>query len=620
MAHAPLPPPDAKTTTTVCDYCPVGCGYRVYLWPVGKEGGPKANENALGADLPIGPMTGKWISPNMHNIIPIGGKSHHVVVIPDAEATVVNIGGNHSVRGGTLALKLYSPDTPTADRLKWPLMRIRGTLQPISWEAAAKIIAKISEHVLAKHGPLAWGMKTYSYGFFENTYAIGKLALVNVGTPNIAQHHAPAWGDDTPGLSAAGIDPFGASFEDFKTTDVILVCGADPYETRTVLFTNWIAPGGAKIIHVDPRKTYTSNHAEKNGGIHLQLKIGTDTLLYNSIARVIIEEGWQDAEFIDNHTSSREEIDQEEHWRRRMFGLAFEDFKQFLLSNNLYRPENAEKIVGVPANSIRKAAEVLAKPGQDGRRPKAVIAFEKGVYWSHNFENTAAIANLALLIGSIGRPGRLITRFGGHQRGGMFAGKYPLDKSPDDFEGNKIELDQDRWTSQGNTRFMWVIGVDWVGSSAASQFLMDKLRKLVRETEPEVSTSDTNVAVEQLKTRIDNGGMVLVQQEIYLNDTSQFADLVLPAATWGEEDFTRANAERRLRLYSGFAEPPGEAKPDWQIIAAVGRTMGFDGFTWKNSNEIFEEAAERSRGTRKDYVALVEKAKSEGKRAHEFLR
>lgn len=613
----PLPPKGAKVYTTACDYCPVACGYKVFVWPVNSEGGGKAGENALGVDYPVASMLGKWVSPNMHTVVMIDGRAHNVVILPDPDAKVVNVGGNHSLRGGTLALKLFRPDGPTSDRLKHPLLRVNESLLPISWDAAVKIVAGVSNYVIEKYGPIAWGMKIYGYQFFENTYAAGKLASVKIGTPNIAQHHAPAWGDDTPGLTAAGISAFPASFEDHKLADVLLIAGADPYETRTVLFTSWIFTGRAKIIHVDVRKTYTSNFALQRDGLHLQVRPGTDSLLYNSIARVIIEKGWEDKEFISNFTASQEEIAKEKAWRRRLFGQSFDELKRFLLSDEQYSPEEAEKITGVPAESIRRAAELMAKPKENGERPKVVIAFEKGVYWTHNFENTAAIANLALLTGSVGKPGRAITRYGGHQRGGMFP-RYNLDKSPHEYQGNKIEMDQDRWTMEGKTRFMWVIGIDWVGAVGASQFFASKLRKL---TEPHVTSTDPDEVVKQLKARIDDGGMALVLQNIYPPpDTIEYADLILPAATWSEEDFTRANAERRLRLYSGFMKPPGEAKPDWQIIALVAKEMGYDGFDWRNSNEVFEEAASVSKGGMLDYVALVESTRSRGVKAHELLR
>jgi len=103
-----------------------------------------------------------------------------------------------------------------------------------------------------------------------------------------------------------------------------------------------------------------------------------------------------------------------------------------------------------------------------------------------------------------------------------------------------------------------------------------------------------------------------------LNTT--FADIVLPASGWGEDDLTRCNSERRLRLYAKFSDAPGEAMPDWGAIAAFARKMGFQGYDWKDSNEVFEEAGRFSRGGVLEYYALVADAKRRGARAHEALR
>ena len=216
----PLPPPDAKMVTTACDYCIVGCGYRVFTWPEGTEGGPRASENALGMDLPTNAFQG-WVSPNQHNFVTVDGQRHHVVVQPDPEADVVNRNGNHSIRGGTLALKAYNPDTLTRDRLKTPLLRVNGELTPVSWDVAYDIMARVSEYVLANHGESAWGMKTYSYEYFENIYAISKLAFRSIGTPAYSPHDKPGPGNDTAGLEDSGIIPFSASFEDWSEADVI---------------------------------------------------------------------------------------------------------------------------------------------------------------------------------------------------------------------------------------------------------------------------------------------------------------------------------------------------------------------------------------------------------------
>ncbi len=617
--RVPLPPTDAQVVTTACDYCPVACGYKAYIWPSGEEGGPRAGENALGQDFPTAAMTGRWPSPNMHTSVTIDGELKNVLIMPDPDAEVVNVGGNHSVRGGTLALKLYRPDGPTRDRLQRPLLRVNGTLQPIAWDAATDIVARMIRHVVNVHGELAMGFKVFSYGFFETTFVATKFAFGAIGTPNYAPHHNTAGGTDTPGLDDTGVDAFSASYEDYREADVLMIIGTDPYETKTVAFTQWIAPGRARIIHMDPRKTFTSAYAEKNGGVHLQVNPGTDAWALGAISRLIVERGWQDADFIRDYvTDDRAEIEADSGFRRRLHGRTWDEFQTEILGSEQYTLGRASEVTGVTVEQLERAAELLAKP-VDGERPKSTLLYEKGLYWTHNYENTAALGNLSVLIGARGKPGRATSRMGGHQRGGASGASYPKDKSPTEFNGEKLEMDCDLWAVQGKTRMVWSIGNDWVGGSGASQHLGRRLREMTRETAPQISSALPEAVVEQLKQRVDGGGMFIVQNEIYANDSTEFADLVLPAAGWGEENFTRNNAERRLRLYGKIMDPPGEAKPDWRIIAEVARKMGFAGFDWADTNEIFEEYAPRSSG-RKDFKQFVEKAKADGVRAHDLLR
>ena len=617
--NVPLPPTDANVVTTACEYCPVACGYKAYTWPTGQDGGASASENALGLEFPTGAASGRWPSPSMHTNVTIDGRLHNVLVMPDPEAEVVNIRGNHSVRGGTLALKLYRPDGPTRDRLQRPLLRVNGTLQPISWDAATEIVAEMIRHVVDEHGELAMGFKHFSYQYFENTFAITKLAYGAIGTPNVGPHHNTGHGTDTPGLDDTGVDSFSAGYEDYRDADVMMIVGTDPYETKTVAFTQWITPGGATLIHMDPRKTFTSAFAEARGGLHLQVKPGTDAWVIGAITRYILEQGWEDAEFIRDHvTQDSLEIEADGHWRRRLFGRTWDEFKEEYLEEAEYELDRAAEITGVPAEKIQRAAELLAEP-IEGQQPKSTLLYEKGLYWTHNYENTAALGNLSVLIGARGRPGRATSRMGGYQRGGASGASYPLDKSPTEYEGNKVEMDTDRWTVEGNTRMVWSIGNDWVNGSGASQYLAGRLREMTRTIGPQISSAVPATVIEQLKGRVDAGGMFIVQNDIYLNDQTEFVDLVLPAATWGEEDFTRNNAERRLRLYGKIMDPPGEAKPDWQIVADVAKKMGFEGFDWPDSNAVFEEYAPRSSG-RKDFQALGEKAAADGMRAHDLLR
>lgn len=630
----PLPPPNAKVGTTACDYCIVGCGYKSYTWPVGTEGGPRKNQNAFGIDYPAPALSGYWISPNQHNVVSIDGKPHNVVIIPDPEATVVNRAGNHSIRGGALAKKCYNPDTPTRDRLKTPLMRVNGELVPVSWDTALDVMAHVSKHVIKEHGESAWGMKTYSYGYFENTYAISKLAFTSVQTPAYAPHDKPGPGNDTAGLDDAGIIPFSASYEDWEAADVIFISGTDPYESKTVLFTEWMMKGFPKrLIMANPRKTAGIAFAEQNDGIHLPVVPGTDTILHLALARVILENGWEDKEWIEKYIATNWEIEsgfgrgtRNTPWQWRTtwgnIGTDFAGYKEWVLSIPESELSDAESITGISADDIERVAAALAKPVK-GKRPKTSFAFEKGNYWSNNYLNTGSLASLALLCGAGNRPGQVVSRLGGHQRGWVGAGSYPRVKSPEKFPGRrKKPIDMDRWVEAGNLRFAYVIGTTWTGAMAASQELATRFTKLTRDHTSQVTQADKDHARDALIERVDNGGMVVVVQDIYLPNPigSEIADIVLPAAGWGEDTFTRCNGERRLRLYSKIYDAPGDSKPDWWIIAEFAKRMGYEGYDWQDSNAVFEEAARFSRGGVLDYYPLVYKARKDGIAGHELLR
>jgi len=149
---------------------------------------------------------------------------------------------------------------------------------------------------------------------------------------------------------------------------------------------------------------------------------------------------------------------------------------------------------------------------------------------------------------------------------------------------------------------------------AGSQGLQKKFHELVMVNPHQVRSYDKQEIIETLKRRADSGGMVVFNQDIYLRDPigSKFADIVFPAATWGEVDFVRANGERRLRLYQKFYDAPGDSKPDWWIIARLAKRMGYDGFDWKTSNDVCEESSRFSRGNRKAYHMIKVAAQREG--------
>ena len=632
-----LPPPDATVQTTACAHCSIGCGYKVYTWPAhGPSGGIEPEANALGVRYPQAGTRG-WISPEMHNVIDIEGAPHHVVIKPDSDATVVNVGGNHGI-GASLARRLYPSDgageSGVRDRLLRPQIRVGDELIPISWDAALDLVARTGRHVIDTRGALAWGMKTYSYQFYENTYAITKLAFEAVQTPCWAPHDKPAEGPDTPGLSDAGVNAFSAAYTDWRDADVLFASGVALYEAHGVLFDNWVA-GGPTLIVVNPRRDEAAKYAQDSGGLFLQVIPGTDTALNNSIARVIIENWWEDTAWIEAHTAQADDLaaEPDSKWRRKRFGGSFEQYVESILGDPDTVPERAEEICGVPAADIRKAAELLAAPtGPGGERPAASFMLEKGNYWSHNYANSASFTSLGLLCGAGNRPGRVISRAGGHQRGMIKAAPYPEHLSPDTYDGHRIGLDLDRWCMEGNLGFMWVIGCTWAaGGSAATDVLYDCVKMQTRghelpqlqfhEAFPWGADGPLNVdaVLASWAARSDAGGMVLVQQDLYPQGLTDLADLVLPAAGWGEEEFTRMQAERRLRSYAKIMDPPGEARPDWAIVSDVATRMGYRGFDWRGVDEVCAQAAQASAGAHA-FAALYEYADARGFSARDVLR
>ena len=370
-------------------------------------------------------------------------------------------------------------------------------------------------------------------------------------------------------------------------------------------------------------------------GLHLDINPGSDNLVLGAISRIIMENGWEDSEWISKWVNSKWESNsgfgqgtRNTPWQwRTTWGKfqtnGFEDYKKWVFAQQEYDPEYAAKVAGIDVDKIYKAAEMLAKPKDDGSRRKTSIGIEKGFYWSNNTGNTNAISSLATIVGAGGREGRVVGRFGGHQRGGVKGGKFPRNKSPEKVPGRRRRaLDTDRWLYSGHTRFAHVIGTTWIQSMSGSQGLQKKFWELTTANPNQVYSYDTQDIINTLKKRVDSGGMVVVNQDIYLRDPigAKFADIVFPAATWGEENFMRANGERRLRLYQKFNDAPGQAKPDWWIIAQLAKRMGYDGFDWRNSNEVAEEASRFSRGSRKDFHMIKIAAHKEGKTLHEKLR
>lgn len=622
IVRVPLPPRDAERRNTVCQFCIVGCGYQVYKWPVGEEGGPAPSENALGLDFtrPLPPLS-EWISELMHSeVTDADGRRYHVVIVPDKTCPVND--GMASVRGAGLAQTLYSPDRPTKARLSTPLLADKSGHSAIAWDEAVDLGARVIKAVMDRWGNDAVGMKFFDHGGggggFENNWAVGRFFFSGVGTRRASIHNRPAYNSEVHAAGDAGLVPLTNSYLDAQLADTILVVGANPYETQTNYFLAHMVPNlqgatmdakrdafgaetveAGRMIIVDPRRTMSVATAEAAGGadrvLHLQIEPGSDIALLNAIARVIRERRWHDVGFIRERTE----------WQ------TFESYQRSTLQVD--RPVSefvaeAAAIAGVSVEQIHQAAEWIARPKPGGYRRRTLLHYEKGLIWGlKNYENIAAIVGLGLIGGNIGKPGTGISRLGGHQEA-YVRPPYP---------GRRPALNVDEAVRRGEVKAFWIGGCNPVLTTLRAEALEQALIERgapVRDAIIATTGRPVGERVVAIVEALKNGGMFLMGQDIYMTATTKHAHLVLPAAQWGEMNLTSINGERRLRLYERFMDPPGEAIPDWAIMARFGRRMRelyladrnpqmanrFLDYDWKGDEDVFIHARYQFKGDGSD--------------------
>jgi arsenite oxidase large subunit len=526
----PVPPKNAARYTTACQFCNVGCGYIVYTWPV--KDTPESGKGALGGSEPEGPL-GDWLSPAFLTRRDINGVDSYIAVVPDRDCVVNK--GDHSPRGGTNALTIYTdrehPLTKPSERLLNPQIRKDkgGDLEDASWDDALDLVADKLKETLDKKGPSAVGLWGADHLSAEKNFVETRLLFAepprglydkergpDEGVGVRAIHNRAKWNSEHPSIA----EHFGSastllySYSDFEAADTILLSGANSYETGTVLYNRMHATDNKKVV-IDPRRTVPAANAEDGGGLHLQLKPGTDVVLVNSLMNVILAENLQDQGYIDRRTNTK----------------TFDALER-VVSRDKYRPENTEVVTGVPARKVRQAAKLLGKPN------KTSILFEKGLIWqgTQNEAVMSTYANLALLLGSVGQEGRVFGRQGGHQDAYMFDFDWPHPQA----DGLKR---RNLWQElqKGSIDFLLV--------TICNPLRMSQQTKQLREFVEKVP--------------------FVVEVNIRPSDMTAVADAVLPSTQWGEYSYTRANLERRLRLNQQFCDPPEEARSDYLIVAQI---------------------------------------------------
>jgi len=622
----PIIPADAKKHNVTCHYCIVGCGYHAYSWPVNKQGGTAPGQNAFGVDLSEQQPaeTEAWYAPSMYNIVRQGGKDVHLVIKPDPNCVVNS--GLGSIRGARMAEMRYSTARSTQQqRLTEPLMWRYGSWQPTSWDDALDLVARVTAKVVVDKGEDELIVSMFDHGGsaggYENTWGTGKLYFESMKVKNCRIHNRPAYNSEVHATRDMGVGELNNAYEDAELCDTIVAVGTNSLETQTNYFLNHWVPNmrgatldkkrlmmpdephaTAKVIIIDPRRTVTVNACEVEAGkenvLHLALKSGTDLALFNAIFTHIAEKGWVDRAFIEQHTL-REATTRPPLYPAR--GVAdsnpghLSSFEDAVEGCRLSVAEAAE-ITGLDPADIVKAAEWIAMPKDGGKRRRTMIGYEKGIIWGNdNYRTNGALVNIALATGNIGQLGGGCVRMGGHQEGYV--------RPSDAHVGRPAPyVDQILISGKGGVHHVWACD-HYKTTLNATEFkrVYNRRTNMVKEAMDAAAGGTREDLVNAIVAAVNGGGLFAVHVDIIHSKIGQGAHVILPAAESGEMNLTSMNGERRMRLVERYMDPPGSAKPDCLIAAAVAqhmervlREMGqdayaeqFKGYDWQTEEDAF---------------------------------
>ncbi|WP_400071170.1 molybdopterin-dependent oxidoreductase [Zobellia russellii] len=528
-----------KTHKTVCSYCGVGCGILVDVDNKGK--------------------------------IEVDGDPDY----PSNKGMLCSKGRN---------LNYVAQDT--SDRIMHPQMRWSRNhpLQKVAWDTAFERAAAVFKSIIAKHGPDSVGFYVSGQCLTEEYYLVNKITKGFIGTNNVDTNSRLCMSSAVVGYKKTlGEDSVPISYEDIELADCFLIAGANPAWCHPILYRRLEQHKeenpNVKIIVVDPRKTQTCASAD----IHLQILPGTDVILFNAMARWLIEKKKIDKNFIKKHTSN------------------FEACKESAFTLTL---RQASEKCGVPVSDIRKAAQYI------GDANKFISMWTMGLNQSViGVSKNVSLLNLSLLTGQIGKPGcgpfsltGQPNAMGGREVGGMASllavhkdlGNPQHRKEVSDFWGGKEINSEPGYTAtemfdaleSGKLKAIWIIC-----------------------TNPAVSMPN----VKKVEKALKNAAFVVVQDISHNSETTKFADLLLPAAGWLEKEGTMTNSERRISYLPKVIDAPGEALPDAEILWRFAQAMGYEGFDYANASEVYDEHCLLTKGTNIDITGLsYERLKNEG--------
>jgi anaerobic selenocysteine-containing dehydrogenase len=492
---------------------------------------------------------------------------------------VVSVRGNpdHPVNLGKLCPKGLAEHyaIEAEGRARHPLLRKNGMLTRVSWDEALDTMVSRLRGVQQKYGPDSVGVISTGQLVTEEFYTLGKLVQLGLNTRNYDGNTTLCMSTAVAGYKRSfGSDGPPGAYEDLDQADVILLIGANLAENHPILCTRLEQNKAKTLIVVDPRVTKTAMMAD----IHLPVKPRSDLALLNAMLRIVIDERLYDQEFIAAHTTGFEELH---------------------ASLEPYTLEYAAGITGLDAALIRKTTFLYANA------KAGFIGWTMGVNHStKGTETVNAINNLALLTRNIGRPGASPFSITGqcNAMGTREAGFTSAIPGYRKFESREDREEIARLWNLSSDRIPTKRGLaypDIVEGAVAG-----RIRALwILGTNPLVSFPNIDV----LKHALGNLDFLVVQDGFHPTPTTELADLMLPAAVWGEKEGTYTNSERRVSKVNAAVAPPGEARTDFDIFLALAerldcKDMLFPG--WREPRDAFEEWRSVSAGRLCDYSGM----------------
>ncbi len=498
------------------------------------------------------------------------------------DSRVVSVRGNpeHPVNRGKLCPKGLAEHyaIEAEGRALYPLLRKNGEFERVSWDDALDVMVEHFRNIQQKYGSESVGVISTGQLVTEEFYTLGKLVQLGLGTRNYDGNTTLCMSTAVSGYKRSfGSDGPPGAYEDLERADVIFLIGANIADNHPILCSRLEANPQKTLIVADPRVTKTAMMAD----IYLPVRPRSDLALLNAMLRIIVDDQLYDYNYVERHTKG------------------FDELRESLREMDI---DAAAEITGIDAQLIDHITRLYA----NARAP--FIGWTMGVNHStKGTETVNAINNLALLTGKIGQAGAspfsitgqcnaMGTREAGFTSG--LPGYRKFESATDRTEiANIWKIAEERLpTSRG------LAYPDIVEAAVAG-----KIRGLwILGTNPLVSFPNIDV----LKQALSNLDFLVVQDGFHPTPTTELADLVLPAAIWGEKEGTYTNSERRVSKVNVAVAPPGEARSDFDIFLSLAEKLGCreELFSeWQSPSDAFEEWKLVSAGRLCDYSGMTYK-------------